>query len=165
MGNPKVKFETTMGTFVAEIYQDKAPTSAKNFLQYVNDKFYDGTIFHRVIPGFVIQGGGFTPGMGEKQTRAPIPLETKAGLKHDDGCLSMARTMNPDSGTSQFFVCDGPQKMLDPKGPRDGYAVFGKVISGIEVVRQIARVKTGTKKGHDDVPVTDVILTKASLGA
>lgn len=165
MGNPKVKFETTKGTFVAEIYQDKVPTTAKNFLQYVNEGFLSGTIFHRVIPGFVIQGGGFTPGMSEKPTRPPIPLEIKAGLKHEDGSLSMARTTNPDSATSQFFVCDGPQRALDPKGPRDGYAVFGKVISGTEVVREIARVKRGSQRGHDDVPVQDVVMTKVTLGA
>lgn len=165
MGNPKVKFETTMGNFVAEIYLDRAPVSAKNFLNYVNEGFYNGTIFHRVIPGFVIQGGGFTPGMTEKATKAPIALEVKANLKHEDGSLSMARTSNPDSATTQFFVCDGPQKALDPKGPRDGYAVFGKVIEGIDVVRKIARVKTTSKRGHDDVPAQDVVATKVSTGA
>lgn len=165
MGNPKVTFETTMGTFVAEIYQDKVPISAKNFLQYVQDGFLNGTIFHRVIKGFVIQGGGFLPGMTEKANkRAPIPLETKAGLKHEDGSLSMARTNDPDSATSQFFVCLGPQKALDPRGPRDGYAVFGKVISGLDVVKKIGESKVTSKKGHDDVPVTDVVLTNAKLG-
>ncbi|MBI2077849.1 MAG: peptidylprolyl isomerase [Euryarchaeota archaeon] len=165
MGNPKVKFETTMGTFVAEIYQDKVPTTAKNFLQYVQEKHFDGTIFHRVIKGFVIQGGGFTPGMKEKATRAPIPLETKLMLKHEDGSLSMARTSNPDSGTSQFFVCLGAQRALDPKGPRDGYAVFGKVVSGLDVVKKIGESKTTSKGGHDDVPAQDVVVTKATLGA
>ncbi len=162
MANKKIRFETTMGAFSAELYQDKAPLSAANFLQYVNDKFLDGTIFHRVIPGFVIQGGGFTPGMQQKKTRAPIKLETGPKLKHEDGCLSMARTMDPDSGTSQFFVCDGPQKALDPRGPRDGYAVFGKVYEGIEVVRNIARVKTRSAGGHDDVPAQDVVLQRVT---
>jgi peptidyl-prolyl cis-trans isomerase A (cyclophilin A) len=165
MGNPKVTFETTMGTFVAEIYQDKTPVSAKNFLQYVQEGFLNGTIFHRVIPGFVIQGGGFQPGMVEKANkRAPIPLETKLMLKHEDGSLSMARTSDPDSGTSQFFVCLGPQKALDPRGSRDGYAVFGKVITGLDVVKKIGAVKTTNKKGHDDVPAQDVVMTKVTLG-
>jgi cyclophilin family peptidyl-prolyl cis-trans isomerase len=163
MANSRVRFETTMGNFVAEIYEDKAPNTAKNFLQYVRDGHFNGTIFHRVIPGFVIQGGGFEPGMNEKKTRAPIPLETKNMLKHEDGSLSMARTSNPDSGTSQFFVCLGPQKVLDPRGPRDGYAVFGKVTEGLDVVKKIGNVKTTSKRGHDDVPVQDVVVTRASI--
>jgi cyclophilin family peptidyl-prolyl cis-trans isomerase len=163
MANAKVRFETTMGTFTAEIYEDKAPLSAANFLQYVRDGFYNGTIFHRVIPGFVIQGGGFEAGMKEKRTRSPIKLEVAAKLKHEDGSLSMARTMDPDSGTSQFFVCDGGQRALDSKGPRDGYAVFGKVTEGIDVVRKIARVKTTRRGHHDDVPAQDVVLTRASV--
>lgn len=163
MANPHVRFETTMGTFTAEIYEDKAPVSAKNFLQYVRDGFYNGLIFHRVIPGFMIQGGGFQPGMQEKRGRGPIKLEVQKGLKHEDGSLSMARTNDPDSGTSQFFVCDGPQRALDPKGPRDGYAVFGKVTQGIEVVRQIARTKTTRKGGHDDVPAQDVTMKNVSM--
>ena len=163
MANPQVKFETTMGTFTAEIYEDKAPASAKNFLQYVRDGYYNGVIFHRVIPGFMIQGGGFQPGMQEKKTRPPIKLEVQKGLKHEDGSLSMARTNDPDSGTSQFFVCDGPQRALDPKGPRDGYAVFGKVTQGIDVVRKIARVKTTRKGHHDDVPAQDVLMTKVTV--
>lgn len=161
MANARVRFETTLGTFTAEIFEDRAPVSAKNFLQYVRDRFFDGTVFHRVIPGFVIQGGGFAPGMQQKKTRPPIPLEVAARIKHEDGMLSMARTMNPDSGTSQFFVCDGPQKALDSKGPRDGYAAFGKVVEGIDVVRKIARVPTASRHGHDDVPVQDVMLTRA----
>lgn len=163
MANSKVRFETTMGMFTAEIYEDKAPNSAKNFLQYVRDGFYNGTVFHRVIPGFVVQGGGFESGMKEKKTRSPIKLEVAQKLKHEDGSLSMARTMDPDSGTSQFFVCDGPQRALDPRGPRDGYAIFGKVLDGIDVVRKIARVKTASKGHHDDVPAQDVVLTRASI--
>lgn len=163
MANARVRFETTMGTFTAELYEDKAPISAANFLQYVRDGFFDGTIFHRVIPGFVIQGGGFNPGMNQKGTRAPIKLEVAKGLKHEDGCLSMARTNQPDSGTSQFFVCDGRQTALDSKGPRDGYAVFGKVSEGIEVVRAIARVPTARRGMHEDVPMKEVVLTKASV--
>ena len=163
MANSRVRFETSMGTFTAELFEDRSPVSAKNFLQYVRDGFLNGTIFHRVIPGFVIQGGGFEPGMRQKSTRAPIKLEVAQKIKHEDGFLSMARTMDPDSGTSQFFVCDGPQKALDPKGPRDGYAAFGKVIDGMDVVRKIARVKTTSKGGHDDVPAQDVLLTRASV--
>jgi cyclophilin family peptidyl-prolyl cis-trans isomerase len=152
-----------MGDFTAEIYQDKAPKTAQNFLQYVNDGFYDGTIFHRVIPGFVIQGGGFGPGMSQKATRSEIKLETDAGLKHQDGSLSMARTMDPNSGTSQFFVCDGPQVALDPKRKGDGYAVFGKVVEGQDVVRKIARVETTRKGQHDDVPKKDVMIKTARV--
>lgn len=163
MANPRVRFETTLGNFTAEIWEDKSPLSAKNFLQYVRDGFFNGTIFHRVIPGFVIQGGGFEPGMKQKKTRPPIKLEVAAKLKHEDGCLSMARTSDPDSGTSQFFVCDGPQKALDPRGPRDGYAAFGKLAEGIDVVRKIARTPSGSRGGHDDVPLQDVVLTKASV--
>lgn len=164
MANPRVRFETTAGTFTAELYMDKSPISAKNFQQYVQDGFLNGTIFHRVIRGFVIQGGGFTPGMNEKPNkRPPIPLETKLMLKHEDGSLSMARTMDPDSATSQFFVCLGPQKALDPKGPRDGYAVFGKVVEGLEVVKKIGESKTTSKRGHDDVPAIDVVMTKVSM--
>lgn len=163
MANPKVTFETTKGTFRAEIYQDKAPRSAENFLQYVRDGFYDGTIFHRVIPGFVIQGGGFEPGMKEKKTRPPVKLEVDAGLKHEEGSLSMARTMDPDSATSQFFVCDGPQPALDPKGKRDGYAVFGKVVEGQDVVRKIAKSPTKSKGAHEDVPKEDVVIQSARV--
>ena len=158
MANQRVTFTTSMGDFTAEVYSDKAPSSAQNFLQYVTDGFYDGTIVHRVIPGFVIQGGGFEPGMKEKKTRSSIKLEVANKLLHADGCLSMARTNNPDSGTSQFFVCDGPQAGLDPKGPRDGYAVFGRVTHGIDVVRKIARVQTARKGMHDDVPKADVVI-------
>lgn len=163
MANPRVIFQTTHGPFTAEIYQDKAPKTAENFLQYVRDGFYDGTIFHRVIPGFVIQGGGFEPGMKEKKTRSPVKLEIDAGLKHQDGCLSMARTTEPDSGTSQFFVCDGPQPALDPKGKRDGYAVFGRVVDGIKVVRKIARVPTTSNGPHDDVPKDPVVIESARV--
>lgn len=152
-----------MGDFTAEIYEDKAPKTAQNFLQYVNDGFYENTIFHRVIPGFVIQGGGFGPGMSQKPTRPPVKLEIDANLKHQDGCLSMARTMDPNSGTSQFFVCDGPQPALDPKGKGDGYAVFGKVVEGQDVVRKIARVETTRKGQHDDVPKKDVMIKSAKV--
>lgn len=163
MGNARIRFETSLGNFAVEIYEDKAPASAKNFLQYVRDGFFAGTIFHRVIPGFVIQGGGFLPGMKQKPTRSPVPLEVAAKLKHEDGCLSMARTNNPDSGTSQFFVCDGPQRALDSKGPRDGYAVFGKVFEGLDVVKKIARTPTTSRGGHDDVPAQDVVLQRVAV--
>lgn len=163
MANSKVRFETTMGNFTAEIYEDKAPVSAKNFLQYVRDGFYKGTIFHRVIPGFVIQGGGFEPGMKEKKTRAPIMLEVAAKLRHENGSLSMARTNQPNSGTSQFFVCDGTQPALDSNGPGHGYAVFGKVFEGMDTVKKIIKSPTTSKGHHDDVPKNDVIVTSCSI--
>lgn len=147
---PRVAFETTMGKFVLELNEEKAPVTTKNFLSYVDDKFYDGTIFHRVIGDFVIQGGGFElqDGMGaQKETKPPIKNEAKNGLKNLRGTISMARTSNPNSATSQFFisVVDNPALDPNPRSP-DGYAVFGKVVEGMEVVDKIKQVPTTTKK-------------------
>ena len=161
---PRVKLSTTLGDIVVEVYPDKAPKTAANFLQYVRDKHYDGTIFHRVIPGFMIQGGGFGPDMQEKITRPPIPLETRPDLKNARGTLAMARTADPDSATGQFFinVADNSGR-LDPKGSNAGYTVFGKVVSGMDVVNKIKGVVTGRAGPHSDVPVTPVVITSATI--
>ena len=161
---PRVKLNTSLGDIVVEVYPDKAPKTAANFLQYVRDKHYDGTIFHRVIPGFMIQGGGFGPDMQEKSTRPPIPLETRPDLKHSRGMLAMARTADPNSATGQFFinVVDNPR--LDAPSPDGhGYAVFGKVVSGMDVVDKIRRVPTGNAGMHQNVPTTPVVIKSATL--
>jgi peptidyl-prolyl cis-trans isomerase A (cyclophilin A) len=157
-GNPKVKVETSKGAFVIELYPDKAPISVQNFLEYTGAKFYDGTIFHRVIKGFMIQGGGFTADMKQKSTRDPIKLEAGNGLSNTKGMVAMARTSIRDSATAQFFVNHVDNKQLDAMG--GGYAVFGKVIEGLEVVEAIAAVKTGMKDGMGDVPA-EVVLIKS----
>ena len=140
MANSRVEFKTSMGTFVMEVYEDKAPVTAANFLEYVKSGFYDGTIFHRVIPGFVAQGGGFVPGMDQKRTREPIVNEAKTAPKNTRGTLSMARTMNPDSATSQFFINLVDNGALDHRDDSQrgyGYAVFGKVVEGMDAVDAI----------------------------
>src|SRR5436309_3582049 len=159
--NPVVVMETSMGTIKIELFEDKAPITVKNFLGYVDDKFYDGTLFHRVIPTFMIQGGGMVPGMREKQTKAPIKNESSNGLSNQKGTLAMARTSVPDSATSQFFINLKDNTFLDKAQARDGvgYAVFGKVISGMDVVDKIKAVPTGRRGHHDDVPVKDVVIT------
>ena len=163
-GNPKVKLATSMGDIVVELNPEKAPKTVENFLQYVNDKHYDGTIFHRVMNGFMIQGGGFTPDMKQKPTRAPIPLEANNGLKNDTYTIAMARTGNPDSATSQFFINVKNNDSLNAPSPDGhGYAVFGKVVSGTEVVDKIKAVATGNKGGHQNVPTTPVIIQSATL--
>jgi len=157
-----VKFETSLGDFVIELFAEKAPVTVENFLQYVDDGHFDGTVFHRVIPGFVIQGGGMTEDMSQKRTRAPIRNEATNGLRNLRGTLSMARTNEVDSATSQFFVNLADNAFLDHQGPRNyGYAVFGKVVEGMDVVDAIARVKTGRRRGHDDVPVEPVTVVSA----
>jgi len=161
--NPVVRMVTNVGTIEAELYADKAPKTVANFVQYVTDGHYDGTTFHRVIGSFMIQGGGFTPDMKQKDTRAPIKNEWQNGLKNTRGTISMARTSVADSATSQFFI-----NVVDNGGldlPRDGaaYAVFGRVIGGMDVVDAIRNVKTGMKGGMRDVPVEDVMITKASM--
>lgn len=156
---PQVKFQTSMGDIVVEVYPDKAPKTVANFLQYVKDKHYDGTIFHRVINNFMIQGGGFSVSMNEKATRAPIQLEVQNGLKNDVGTIAMARTSDPHSATAQFFINVKDNDFLNAKGPADGYAVFGKVTSGMEVVNKIKAVPTGAR----DVPQTPVVITSATL--
>jgi cyclophilin family peptidyl-prolyl cis-trans isomerase len=156
-----VKFETSHGSFTIELFPKEAPTTVENFLRYVDDKFFDGTIFHRIVPGFVIQGGGLTADFGNKETRAPIQNEAKNGLKNARGSLSMARTSDINSATSQFFVNLSDNAFLD-HGPRDyGYAVFGKVVEGMDVVDKIAKVKTGRRQGYQDAPMEDVIIVSA----
>ena len=157
----KVRLTTSMGDIVLELDKAKAPKTVDNFVQYVKDGHYDGTIFHRVIEGFMIQGGGMKPDMSEKRTRAPIPLEAHNGLSNTRGTVAMARTAMPDSATSQFFinVVDNPN--LDSYG--GGYAVFGKVTQGMDVVDKIKAVQTGNKGMHQNVPLEPVLIKKASL--
>ncbi len=156
---PKVKFQTTMGEFVVEVYPDKAPKTVANFLQYVKDKHYDNTIFHRVIDNFMIQGGGFSTDMNQKATRGPVPIEALNGLKNDVGTIAMARTNDPNSATAQFFVNVKNNDFLNAKGPSDGYTVFGKVTSGMDTVLKIKLVPTGP----GDVPQTPIIINSATL--
>jgi len=149
-GNPQVDVKTNVGTIRLELYPSAAPKTVANFLQYVREGHYDGTIFHRVIDGFMIQGGGFDRSYGQKPTRAPIPNEAqagiKAGLKNDAGTIAMARTANPNSATAQFFINLADNAFLnwgDPRGDGNGYAVFGKVVSGFDVVTKIGKTPTG----------------------
>jgi peptidyl-prolyl cis-trans isomerase A (cyclophilin A) len=159
--NPLVVMETNMGTIEIELNQEKAPLSVNNFLSYVDSKFYDNTIFHRVINGFMIQGGGFEEGMKEKKTKTPIKNEGKNGLKNDTGTIAMARTGDPDSATSQFFINVNNNDSLNyPQPDGHGYAVFGKVTSGMHVVERIKAVKKGNLAGHGDVPM-DLVLIKS----
>lgn len=156
---PRVEMKTAQGTVVIELYPDKAPKTVENFLQYVKDGFFDGTVFHRVIDGFMIQGGGFTADMKEKSARAPIPNEAKNGLKNEPGTLAMARTSDPHSAAAQFFINLKNNAFLDYPG-RDGwgYAVFGKVVEGMDVVERIGKVPTGSRGFHQDVPKTPVTI-------
>lgn len=159
----KVQLKTSMGDIVVELNDAKAPKSAANFLQYVRDKHYDGTVFHRVIDGFMIQGGGMDTNLNEKPTRAPIPLEASNGLKNDRGTIAMARTGNPNSATSQFFINVVNNDMLNaPKPDGHGYAVFGKVIKGMDVVDKIRAVATGNRGMHQNVPTTPVTILSAT---
>lgn len=153
---PAVVMETSMGTIKIELDDSKAPGTVKNFLQYVDDKFYDGTVFHRVIPTFMIQGGGFEPGMKEKRTREQIKNEAPNGLSNKRGAIAMARLPAPDTASAQFFINVKDNPGLD--NPRSPYCVFGKVIEGMDVVDKIKEVETGSKGGHGDVPVKDVII-------
>jgi cyclophilin family peptidyl-prolyl cis-trans isomerase len=160
--NSMVKMTTSLGEITIELYPDQAPETVENFLQYTDSGFFDGTIFHRVIPGFVLQGGGFTPVMERKETREPIRNESDNELKNLRGTLSMARLPDPHSATSQFFVnlVDNPH--LDHQGGGQwGYAVFGKVVEGMEVIDQIGGVETTTRAGHRDVPAEPVVIEEA----
>ncbi|HMN92995.1 MAG TPA: peptidylprolyl isomerase [Hydrogenophaga sp.] len=162
--NPKVRLNTSAGDIVLELYPDKAPRTVENFLQYVQDKHYDGTVFHRVIDGFMIQGGGFTADMTQKATRGPIPLEAQNGLKNDRGTIAMARTPNPNSATAQFFINVVNNDGLNaPRPDGHGYAVFGKVVGGMETVDAIRKVPVGNRGGHQNVPTTPVTILKATL--
>jgi peptidyl-prolyl cis-trans isomerase B (cyclophilin B) len=163
-GNPKVEFDTYKGKIIIELFQDKAPQTVQNFLAYVDAKFYDGTIFHRVIPNFMIQGGGFTVDMNQKPTNDPIKNEADNGLENQRGTLAMARTSDPDSATGQFFINSVDNDFLNfkSKTPQGwGYAVFGKVVEGLEVIDAISAVETGTSGMHSDVPVEPVIVNSA----
>ena len=155
-----VVVETSLGDIEIELYPDKAPKSVANLLGYVDDKFYDGLIVHRVIPEFMIQGGGFEPGMKEKKAKDPIPCEADNGLSNTRGTVAMARTQVADSATSQFFINLADNKFLDREKSPDkvGYCVFGKVVAGMDVVDAIAKVKTGQAGGHSNVPVEDVVI-------
>ncbi len=160
-----VRLSTTQGDIVLQLDAAKAPKTVDNFVQYVKAGHYNGTIFHRVIDGFMIQGGGMTPDMKEKATRAPIPLESKNGLKNLRGTVAMARTMDPNSATAQFFVNVKDNAFLDAAQSQDGngYAVFGKVVQGMDVVDKIRKVPTGQKGMHGDVPVQPIIIKQATL--
>ena len=158
-----VKLETSAGAIVLMLRPDAAPATVANFERYVRSGFYDGTIFHRVIPGFMIQGGGFTTTMQKKQTSPPITNESDNGLHNDRGTIAMARTSDPDSATSQFFINLANNGYLDGTQGRPGYAVFGKVIQGMAVVDAISKVDTTTRDGHQNVPVTPVIIKSAKL--
>ena len=161
---PKVKFTTNMGDFVVELDPAKAPKTVENFLQYVADKHYDGTVFHRVIDGFMVQGGGFTADMQQKPVRAPIPLEAKNGLKNDRYTIAMARTGNPNSATSQFYINVANNDMLNAPNPDGhGYAVFGKVVQGQAVIDKIRSVPTSNRGMHQNVPTSAVTITSATL--
>jgi peptidyl-prolyl cis-trans isomerase B (cyclophilin B) len=164
--NPRVLLETSKGNITIELFKEKAPISVKNFLNYVGEGYYDGLIFHRVINGFMIQGGGMDENMQPKKTKFAIKNEAANGLKNLKGTLAMARTSVVDSATSQFFINLADNAFLDYKGKRAedyGYAVFGQVADGMDVVDEIKAVKTGNKSGHADVPVEAVFITKVSV--
>ncbi len=162
---PRVRFNTTAGAFVVEVYPDKAPKTVENFLQYVKDHHYDGTIFHRVIDNFMVQGGGFDAKFSQKPTRAPIPLEASNGLKNDVGTIAMARTGNPNSATSQFFINVKDNAMLNAPSPDGyGYTVFGKIVSGADVIQKIKSTPTGAGGPFPtDVPKTTILINSATL--
>jgi peptidyl-prolyl cis-trans isomerase A (cyclophilin A) len=153
-----IRFETTHGDFSIELFEKEAPLSVANFLKYIDSGFFDGTIFHRIVPGFVIQGGGFTEDMTQKRTNPPVKNEADNGLKNLRGTLSMARTNDINSATSQFFVNLKDNDFLDHTRGNFGYAVFAKVTDGMDVIDKIAAAETGRKRGFDDVPVEAVIM-------
>jgi cyclophilin family peptidyl-prolyl cis-trans isomerase len=154
-----ISFETNLGNFTVEFFEKEAPQTVVNFLRYVDDGFFDGTIFHRIVPGFVIQGGGFTEDLTQKPTQPPVKNEADNGLKNSRGTLSMARTNDIHSATSQFFVNLKDNDFLDHKRGNFGYAVFARVTEGMDVIDKIAAVETGRRRGMDDVPVEAVIMT------
>ncbi|WP_085591216.1 peptidylprolyl isomerase [Pseudomonas sp. B14(2017)] len=162
----KVKLSTNHGEIVLQLDAEKAPLTTENFVQYVKDGHYNGTVFHRVIKGFMIQGGGFEPGMSQKKTRASIQNEADNGLKNKKYSIAMARTMEPHSASAQFFINSSDNDFLNHSGKNVqgwGYAVFGEVIEGREIVDAIEKVATGSKAGHQDVPKDDVVIEKAEI--
>jgi cyclophilin family peptidyl-prolyl cis-trans isomerase len=162
--NPRVTLETSKGKIVIELFPDKAPKSTANFLKYVQSGHYNGTIFHRVIPGFMAQAGGFTPNMAEKPTKAPIPNESSNGLSNDRGTVAMARTSDPNSATAQFFINVKDNAPLNFRAPNGwGYAVFGKVVEGMDVVDAIVAVPTTTKGVYENVPQEPILIKKATV--
>lgn len=158
-----VVFETTKGNIEVELNRAKAPITVDNFVKYVKEGFFNGTIFHRVIPGFMIQGGGFTPNAAQKRTRQPIRLESKNGLKNTTGTIAMARTNDPDSATSQFFINLVDNTFLNASSANQGYAVYGAVTWGMEAVRAIAAVKTGSRDSYKDWPREDIVVKCAYM--
>jgi len=156
-----IRFETTHGGFTVELFDRDAPETVVNFMQYVDDGFFDGTIFHRIVPGFVIQGGGLTADFEQKKTRDPVKNEAANGLLNERGTLSMARTNAPHSATSQFFVNLKDNDFLDYRPGNHGYAVFAKVTEGMDTVDRIAAVRTGRRQGYTDAPMEDVLITSA----
>ncbi|MGA7949477.1 MAG: peptidylprolyl isomerase [Thiobacillaceae bacterium] len=161
-----VKLHTSLGIIGLELDAEKAPITVENFQQYVREGFYDGTIFHRVIDGFMIQGGGFEPGMTQKPVRGPIENEAANGLKNDAYTVAMARTPNPNSATAQFFINVANNSFLNHTAPTPqgfGYCVFGRVAEGQDVVDRLRKVRTGSNAGHQDVPVEDIVITKAEI--
>ena len=165
--SPQVELKTSVGAVVIELYPDKAPLTVENFLLYVKDRHYDGTAFHRVIPGFMVQGGGFSPDFREKPTRKPVRNEAGNGLKNEVGTVAMARTGEPHSATAQFFINVASNEFLNFRFPTQegyGYCVFGKVVKGMDVVNRIVKVPTGTGPGgHRDVPVKPILIESARL--
>lgn len=162
----KVRIQTSLGNIVIQLNTDKAPITTKNFIEYVEAGFYNGTIFHRVIPGFMAQGGGFTQEFTQKETRAPIKNEANNGLLNTIGTVAMARTPVPDSATSQFFINYSDNTFLNHTAPTPqgwGYAVFGSVVEGMDVVEAMAKVPTGSRGPHQDVPTTDIVIEKAEV--
>ncbi len=161
-----VNLHTPLGVISIELDHASAPATTANFLQYARDGFYEGTLFHRVIPNFMIQGGGLEPGMTQKSTRSPIRNEADNGLQNRVGTIAMARTSEPHSATAQFFINVKDNDFLDHRGPTSqgwGYCVFGRVVEGMDVVNAIAKVPTTTRRGHQDVPVDDMTITKVEI--
>jgi peptidyl-prolyl cis-trans isomerase B (cyclophilin B) len=166
VSNPLVQIDTSMGEIILELFADKAPLSVENFIAYAKAGYYDGTIFHRVIKGFMIQGGGFTPDMQQKPTREPIVNEARNKLKNKVGTVAMARTQEVDSATAQFFINTENNKSLDNTGTSAqdfGYAVFGQVVDGMKVVYTIEQQATGAVAGHDDVPTEPIVINRVEV--
>lgn len=161
-----IRMQTNHGDITLELFEDKAPETCKNFLQYATDGFYDGTVFHRVIKGFMIQGGGFTPDMRQKPTKAPVKNEADNGIDNTAGSVAMARTSDPHSATAQFFINVSDNDFLNFRAPTAagwGYCVFGRVVDGMETIRAIEKVATGSKAGHQDVPNDDVVIESVTV--